>query len=405
MRPQKPSLAIKELLDFPGFKLCGFYKEKDIWEKEVYVFGFDRIHKTGTCPKCKRERRKCEETYVRHIRHLNICEHKCILEMEFIKINCSCGYRGMEEISFLDKYQRITRLLAEVIFELCKRMCISDVAKTLNLDWKTIKRIDKEMLQETVRGLENANPTRIGIDEIAYRKGHNYLTVVRDLDLGSVIWVCEKRTRETLDKFFVELGEDKCKQIKLAVMDMWDPYIRSVHENTSANIVFDKFHLSKVINECLDEVRKKEFAKAGKQKRIDMKHKRFLILSRADHLDKEEKETLEALMKDNQPLYKAYLLKEQILDIFSTATWENAIGRIMKWINNVEESGIDAFNKAVKRIWNYFYGIINYFRYKVTNAGSEGFNTKINVIKRRAYGFRDIEYFRLKILQSCSVKR
>lgn len=324
--------------------------------------------------------------------------------MEFIKINCSCGYRGMEEISFLDKYQRITRLLAEVIFELCKRMCISDVAKTLNLDWKTVKRIDKEMLQETVIGLENANPKRIGIDEIAYKKGHNYLTVVRDLDLGKVIWVGEKRTKETLDKFFAELGKEKSKKIILAVMDMWDPYIKSIHENTIADIVFDKFHISKVINECLDNVRKKEFAKAGKQKRIEMKHKRFLILSRPNHLDKEDKETLDTLMKDNQPLYKAYLLKEQILDIFSTATWGNAIGRIIKWINNVEESGIEAFNKAVKRIWNYFYGIINYFRYKVTNAGSEGFNTKINVIKRRAYGFRDIEYFRLKILQSCSVK-
>lgn len=399
METKKHNLALKELLYFEGYKLCGFYREED-----CFTFCFNRTCETGKCPKCKRERRKCEEKYVRYIRDLNICGYKCVLKMEFIKINCSCGYRGMEEVSFLDKYQRITKRLADFICKLCERMCISDVARTLNLDWKTVKRVDKEMLKETVKGLENANPKRIGIDEIAYQKGHNYLTTIRDLDEGGVIRVEEGRKKETLDKFFAELGKEKSQRIELAVMDMWDPYIKSVSENTLANIVFDKFHVSKLINECLDSVRKKEFAKADDKERIDMKHKRFLILAREIHLDKEEKETLRELMKQNKTLYQAYLLKEQILDIFSTGTWEDAVQRIQKWIKNVAKSGIEAFDKAVKRIENYFYGIINYFRYKVTNAGSEGFNTKINVIKRRAYGFRDIEYFRLKILQSCSVK-
>ena len=403
MELQKHSLALKELLDFPGFKLYGFYKEKDILGKEQYVFCFNRIHVTGKCPECKRERRKYEEKYVRYIRDLNICGQKCILRMEFYKINCSCGYRGIEEVSFLGKYQRVTKRLADFVCKMCERMSISDVARTLCLDWKTVKRIDKENLKSTIKGLENSNPKRIGIDEIASQKGHNYLTIVRDLD-GGVIWIGEKRKEETLDNFFAELGKEKSSRIELAVMDMWDPYIASVNENTSANIVFDKFHVSKVINECLDSVRKKEFAKADDKERIEMKHKRFLILSRKSHLDKDEKETLDALMKQNKTLYQAYLLKEQILDIFSTGTWNDAVERIEKWFQNVFESGIEAFDKAVNRIKSYFYGIINYFRYKVTNAGSEGFNTKINVIKRRAYGFRDIEYFRLKILQSCSMK-
>jgi transposase len=403
MEPQKPNKALKELLDFQGFNLCGFLKEKDIWEKDCFVFCFDRNHKTGKCPECKCERRKYEEKYVRDIRDLNICGQKCILRMEFIKINCSCGYRGMEEISFLGKYQRVTKRLADFVCKLCERMCISDVARTLLLDWKTVKKTDKENLKSTVKCLENANPKRIGIDEIASQKGHNYLTIVRDLD-GGVIWVGDKRKEETLDKFFAELGKEKSSKIDLAVMDMWDPYIASVSENTPANIVFDKFHVSKVINECLDSVRKREFAKASNEERVDMKHKRFLILSRENHLDKEEKETLDILMNKNKVLYQAYLLKEEILNIFSTGTCNDAVSRIETWMQNVFESGIEDFDKAVNRIKNYFYGIINYFRYKVTNAGSEGFNTKINVIKRRAYGFKDIEYFRLKILQGCSVK-
>jgi len=404
MEPQKPNIALKELLDFQGFNLCGFLKEKDIWEKDQFVFCFSRKHKTGKCPECKCERRKYEEKYVRDIRDLNISGQKCILRMEFIKINCRCGYRGMEEISFLGKYQRVTKRLADFVCKLCERMCISDVAKTLGLDWKTIKNIDKENLKSTVKGLEDANPKRIGIDEIASHKGHNYLTIVRDLD-GGVIWIGDKRKEETLNKFFTGLGKEKSSKIEVAVMDMWDPYVASVRENTNANIVFDKFHVSKVINECLDDVRKKEFARADDVERKEMKHKRFLILAREIHLDNDEKEELKVLMKQNNTLYKAYLLKEQILDIFSTGTWNDAIERIHQWFNNVAKSGIEEFNKAVNRIQNYFYGIINYFRYGLTNAGSEGFNTKINVIKRRAYGFKDIEYFRLKILQSCSVKK
>ncbi len=295
MKPQKPNIALKELLDFKGFNLCGFYKEKDIWEKEQYVFCFDRIYHTGICPKCQLERRKCEEKYVRDIRDFNICGQKCILRMEFYKINCSCGYRGIEEISFLGKYQRVTKRLADFVCDLCEKMCISDVARTLGLDWKTVKRIDKENLKSTVKGLENVTPNRIGIDEIASQKGHNYLTIVRDLAEG-VIWIGDKRKEETLDKFFQELGKEKSLKIELAVMDMWDPYIASVQENTLANIVFDKFHVSKVINECLDSVRKKEFSKAEKEERIEMKHKRFLILARENHLDKKEKETLDKVM-------------------------------------------------------------------------------------------------------------
>ena len=132
-----------------------------------------------------------------------------------------------------------------------------------------------------------------------------------------------------------------------------------------------------------------------------MKHKRFLILARKNNLNRKKKEELKALMEQNITLYKAYLLKEQILDIFSECTEENALKRILRWIKNVEKSGLDEFQTAIKIIQRYFYGIINYFRYRITNAGSEGFNTKINIIKRRAYGFRDIEYFMLKILQSC----
>jgi len=249
--------------------------------------------------------------------------------------------------------------------------------------------------------LRNIKPVRIGVDEIAHEKGHKYLTIVRDLDAG-VIWVGEKRKKETLNQFFNELGKKKCKQITVGVIDMWDPYIKSIKDNTNAEIVFDKFHIAKKVNEAVDNIRKKEFSKASREERINMKHKRFLILYRNRNLNKEQKKNLNELMKQNKKLYKAYLLKEQALSIFDRRQKNTALERLKSWKENVRKAKIAEFSKLLKTLESYWYGVEGYFRHHVTNGASEGYNNKINIIKRRAYGFKDIEYFKLKILQSCS---
>jgi transposase len=364
------------------------------------VVTLKRTDKTCKCPICKR---RCSiiEVYARTIRDLDICGKECYLAIETYHIHCSCGYYGIEKLNFLDKYARYTKRFTEYVAMLCQKMSLKDAAKVARINWKTAKRIDKEELQKLVKDLKKVNPMRIGIDEIAYEKGHKYLTVIRDLDSGRVIWVGEGREKETLDRFFMELGKKKCKAITVAVIDMWKPYIASIKEHTNAEIVFDKFHVSKKINEAVDNIRKKEFAKADKEERINMKHKRFLILSRRKNLKPEEVESLDVLMEQNNPLFIAYLMKEQGLDVFDEIDPINGIARLHKWIDNVIETGIEEFKGVIETIKNYLYGIINYFKYKITNAASEGFNTKITVIKRRAYGFRDLEYFKLKILQSC----
>jgi transposase len=280
-------------------------------------------------------------------------------------------------------------------------MTIKDVAIEMGISWNTVKLIDKKHLRKYLVPLDEANPLNLGIDEIAYEKGHKYLTVVRDVDLGKVIWVGEGRKKETLDEFFHKLGAEKALRIQHVVMDMWDAYISSVRANTDAIIVFDKFHVAKKINEAVDAVRKQEFANADSRERKDMKHKRFLVLARRKNLDEAKRETLRDLLDINTNLTTAYLLKEQALDIFDETDKDIAIKRLQKWFRNIDDAAIAAFQPVVKTIKNYLYGIINYFDKRITNAQSEGFNNKINIIKRRAYGYRDLEYFKLKILQSC----
>ena len=387
--------AFKQIFCFVGYIICGISVNT-----EKAVVTLKRTDEKCECPKCKR---RCSiiEVYTRTIRDMDISGRRCYIILETCHVKCSCGYYGIEKLDFLDKYARYTKRFVEYVAMLCQKMSLKDVAEIAGINWKTAKRIDKEELQKLVKNLKNANPKRIGVDEIAYEKGHKYITVVRDLDSERVIWVKEGRAKEDLDQFFIELGKRKCNKIIVAVIDMWKPYIASIKEHTNAEIVFDKFHVSKKINEAVDKIRKKEFAKADKEERTNMKHKRFLILSRRKNLKPEEVETLDVLMEQNKPLFIAYVMKEQGLDVFDEIDPINGIARIHKWIDNVILTGIEEFNNVIETIKTYLYGIINYFKYRITNAASEGFNTKITVLKRRAYGFRDLEYFKLKILQSC----
>ncbi|MFH1063584.1 MAG: ISL3 family transposase [Candidatus Woesearchaeota archaeon] len=361
-----------------------------------------RTGKTGKCPVCGKRCRHIHKKRKRRIRDLDLACSKTYVWFAYFDIVCSCGYDGVEELDFVESYSRYTKRFEEKVVVLCKFMCIKDVANEMRIGWETVKNIDKRNAMKYVANLENIVPKRIGVDEIAYEKGHKYLTVVRDVDLGKVIWVGKGRKKETLDSFFKELGIEKSWNIHVAVCDMWDPYIASIKANTNAAIVFDKFHIAKVINEAVDKIRKKEFAKADEEERKKMKKKRFMILSRQKNLKSEKTEELNQLLEQNSTLYTAYVLKEQVLDIFDD---EKIIAkrRLNTWLKNIFSTGIDQLQEVAKRICNYLYGIYNYFDYKITNAQSEGFNNKINIIKRRAYGFKDLEYFKLKILQTCGI--
>jgi len=285
-------------------------------------------------------------------------------------------------------------------------MTLSDVSIITGLNWKTVKDIDKHYIKERLVKLKEITPRRLGVDEVAYEKGHKYLTVVRDLDLQRVIWIGVGRKKETLDLFFTLLGKKKQRLVTVVVLDMWDPYITSIQEFCpTADIVFDKFHIIKKINDALDKIRREEFAKAKNEERLRMKRKRFIILKRKKNLTGNQQEQLQQLMEQNQPLYKGYLLKEQISDIFDEESYSQAMQRLQQWIENVQESGLSTFKPVLKTFKRYSYGIQNYFLHHLTNAGSEGFNTKINIIRRKAYGFWDLDYFMLKIFQGCGVMK
>lgn len=388
---------LKNLFPFKGYKLCVLEAEEDI------LVGLMSRRKTGTCPLCGKRCSNVEHLYERQVRDLDLAEQRCFLRFKQKKIRCKCGYRGLEKLNFIDKSKRVTSRFAQRVADDCEEASLKEVAKRNRLNWKTVKEIDRAHIKTLLPKVDALDIKRLAIDEIAIMKGHKYFTIIRDYDSGVAIKITFGRGYDETANSLASLSKEKLKKITHVSLDMWDPYIKAVREMCpNAKLIFDKFHVVKKANEALDSVRKKEFAEASKEERIKMKHKRWIILKRNNNLDKMQRESLDNLMQNNDKLYKAYLLKEQLLSIFDDkkSTFEQVCNRIKTWMESILSNSIEEFDKFIRMMQNYMYGILNYFRYGMTNAIAEGFNTKINVIKRRAFGYRDIEYFILKIYQS-----
>ena len=198
------------------------------------------------------------------IRDLSVFEFKTYLVMDKHRTNCpTCGVKT-EKLDFVELYSPCTTRFEELVARLCRIASLKQVAELLDPDWKTVKAIDKKYLEKqfAIPGYDGLR--LLAVDEIASHKGHNYFTVVMDLERTRVVWVGKGRSQETLDQFFKELGPERSKKIEAAACDMWDPYIASIKDHAQgAKIVFDKFHVIKNYSKVIDKVRNIEFKKAA----------------------------------------------------------------------------------------------------------------------------------------------
>jgi transposase len=279
-------------------------------------------------------------------------------------------------------------------------MTIQDVSNLLQISWGTIKNIDKAYLQKHYSKPVLKDVEFIAIDEFAYEKGHKYQTVVYDLEEGKVIFVGQGRAEESLDKFWNRVGHSGAR-IKAAAMDMWQPYINATHKHLpKTKIVFDRFHIAKSMNEALDEVRRALYhEEVFKNNRAVVKGIRWLLLKNAKNL-KEEPEKysqLEDALQLNKPLAEAYYLKEELGQLWSQPSKKEARTYLSSWLKHAKKATSKEVQAFAKTLKVHRTGILNWFDYRISTGPLEGFNNKIKVLKRKAYGYRDLEYFALKI--------
>lgn len=337
----------------------------------------------------------------RRIRDFPVCGRRCYLEITPARVACpQCGIH-LEALDWVEAHQRCTLRYERYVAALCGMLPALDVAKLEGLDKNTVYRVDRKWLAVREK-LREEQPVRyLGIDEIAIRKGHRYATVFYDLERREVIGMVRDRTQRRTSRFFRRWGKAQCKQVVAVCMDLWAAYQNSVRKYCKqAAVVFDKFHVYGYMTQAIDEVRREEQRTADQAGRQLIKGSRWLWLRRPDRLRRKEKQTLQQIVELNANLEKAYLLREDFEGFYACEDKATAEAFLREWTARCKESGLKPFLKLAKRLTRWAQGILAYFDYHITNAVSEGINNKIKVLKRRSYGFHDINYFFLKILDA-----
>lgn len=325
------------------------------------------------------------------------------LEVEIRRVFCHrCQKVKQEKLGWLADYPFYTKRFAFYVGRRCRDSSIRDVARELHLDWKTVKSLEKQYMREQVRRAGTPGPKVLGIDEVSLRKGHTYRIVVSDLVRLRPIWFGgQDRSEASLDLFFDWLGPKKSQRIGLVVMDMWKAFRNSTRRHApQAAILFDKFHVMRHLNEALDKVRKREYARVSEKDRRFIKGQKYTLLSRNENLTTQGRVALKMLLKANKRLNIAYLLKESFSQLWEYKKEGWARKFFDNWRASLKWQRLKPYEEFAEMIESHWDGIAAFIlsEDKVSLGFVEGLNNKVRVIQRRAYGLRDEEYLRLKVL-------
>ena len=355
------------------------------------------------CYQCRSPSLKVHSQEERVIRDLNFASTWVWLRCQYRKVFCPCCKRILtEDLELFIPYQRVTKRLACYIHQLCKVLTVKEVADHLGLNWKTVRKIDKLFLEEEFGQTDYQGLRILAVDEIAIRKGHRYLTIVLDYLSGRVVWVGKHRRAATLILFFNKMPKKQRTELEAIVMDMWDPYILAVQKKVShVKIVFDLFHVVSQFSRVIDKVRNAEYRKASKENKSVFKGARYLLLKNRKKIrGKEEREHLKLLLELNEVINTLLILRDKLKHIwtYKSRGWANkAIDEWCALARSIDHPQVKTFAKMLDK---YRYGILNHCDFPIHTGKLEGVNNKIKVIKRKAYGYHDIRYFSLKIIQA-----
>jgi transposase len=363
------------------------------------------------CSRCGAVVAEIHDVTPRRIRDLPIAEWDTWLILPRVRLQCPrCG-PTVADVPWLDRYQRMTKRLAEKIATLAQVLPIKHVAAWFHVSWGTVKQIDKRALQARLGPLVLTGVRQIAIDEFALHRGHAYATVVVDVLTKRVLWLARGREGAALDGFFTALGATGCAQIEAVVLDLWRPYLKAIRTQCPrAAIVYDGFHaLARYAQEVIDRVRIDETnrlqrpqrehrrAKAEAVRRV-LKGTRWLLLKNRAHLrTREERVRLRELLAANRALFIVYVLKDDLKQLWRYRTVAAARRAWTSWYRRALESGLPPLLRFAKHLAVAAEYIINHARYPLHTGLLEGMNNKIKVLKRMAYGYRDDDYFFLKI--------
>ena len=386
---------------YHGFGIRGYRYVKTEYESGKTIFTVRQETGNLRCAACGSQRVIRRGYCQRRFRSLPIGSRPVQTVLDVPRVGCQdCGVVRQVRVGFADERRSYTKAFERYALELSRRMTIQDVARHLQVGWDVVKDIQKRSLRRRFGKIKLKHLRQIAVDEISIGRGHRYLTVVLDLLSGAVVFVGDGKGAEALTPFWKRLQCARAK-IEAVAMDMSPAYISSVLTHLpKAVLVFDHFHIIKLFNEKLSNLRRDLYREAAdKLHKNVLKGTRWLLLKNPENLDatREEPKRLHEALMLNQPLATAYYMKEDLRQVWEQRDKKAAERVLDSWIRRAERSGIRMLIKFSHTLAAHRNQILNFYDYRISTGPLEGTNTKIRVLQRQAYGFRDIEFFKLKI--------
>lgn len=389
---------------YHGFGIVGYDYVRTDYQEGNIIFTVSRKKFSLRCPVCKSKRIIKHGSLPRWFHTLPIGSKAIYIKTEIHRVECKeCKTIRQADIGFADPRYTYTRALGRYVLDLARRMTISDVARHLGLSWDLVKNIQKRHLEKTYGNVNFRQLKRIAIDEIYVGK-RGYLTIVLNALSGAVVFVGDGKGSEALEPFWKKLRRYRKLKIEAVAIDMSPAYIKAVRENLkTAVIVFDHFHVIKLFNERLSDFRRHLFNITEEllPKKI-LKGTRWLLLTSRERLENEQSKLhrLNQALELNRPLATVYYMKEDLRQLWN---WKGdkraAEWHLTSWIDMARNSGIGMLEKFAQTLEKHFEGILAYFDFDSLSTGPlEGTNNKIKTMQRKAYGYRDMEFFKLKIM-------
>lgn len=392
---------VTKLINFEGFKATNYWF---ITENEILIELANKSNK-ATCPYCHKSTDKIHQSHQYRVRDIPLSSFDVFLFVNRRQFRCkNCRPVFSEELSLVKKRRTYTKRLAQKVIEEVLETDVTNAGKRNRMSSAEIetilKELEEDLLKEKPQGLK-----RLGIDEITHLKGgKNYAAVLVDLDKRKPIALLEKRNKEAIAEYLQGLGSEILSQIEEVSIDLWNPYKTVVEELIpNAQVVADRFHVMKQINEELDEQRKLEKRQAVKlknkkerEKKVrGITHSKYPLLKKKEKLNEREKEKLNEVKDVSPRLIEMYQIKESIRDIFeSQITGDKALWDIAEWMKEAYKY----FPKSCQTIKRWIDEILAYFDHRTTQGTVEGINQKIKLIQRRGYGLNNFDNFRRRVL-------
>src|SRR6476660_1547483 len=387
---------------YHGFGIVGYQYVSQRFEAGQVTFRIRQPRERLRCPQCD-----CDDVWVRGheertFRVVPIGGKPTFVTLDVARVWCPvCDRVRQVKIGFADPKKRYSRSFERYALELSRHMTIKDVAKHLQVSWDTIKDIQARNLQRRFGKPKLHKLCEIAIDEIAVGRGHHYVTVVLNLRSGAVVFVGDGKGVEALEPFWKRLRRSRAR-VQAVATDMSAAYIRAVRDNLPRAVhVFDHFHVIKLFNDKLSAFRRELYQQlSSAADRQLLKGTRWLLLKNPENLDpkKNEQQRLEEALQLNAPLATAYYLKEDLRQIWSQPNKRTARRVLRDWLARARASGIRMLQQFADTLEEHQEGVLAWYDYSISTGPLEGTNTKIQAMKRQAYGFRDHEFFKLKIL-------